>query len=206
MFELPTLFLNRSNGRVIMNGNNEDYVNTRVEDHSWYVGEMDREGANQILSKFPTCTFLVRLRVEKGKPLGYALSLRSDTDVKHMKIMNSCDLSDDSPANGTNSQTEYFLSDTRKFKSIVELVHWFCRHSLRESFNGLDTTLRFPIGELSIVEAQYEFYSEEKNMLPLKPGDRVTIIDKSGDAQGWWKACDGRKIGYIPKEFVSQVS
>ena len=144
--------------------------------------------------------------MEKGKPLGYALSLRSDTDVKHMKIMNSCDLSDDSPANGTNSQTEYFLSDTRKFKSIVELVHWFCRHSLRESFNGLDTTLRFPIGELSIVEAQYEFYSEEKNMLPLKPGDRVTIIDKSGDAQGWWKACDGRKIGYIPKEFVSQVS
>lgn len=66
----------RSNGRVIMNGNNEDYVNTRVEDHSWYVGEMDREGANQILSKFPTCTFLVRLRVEKGKPLRYALSLK----------------------------------------------------------------------------------------------------------------------------------
>ena len=60
-----------------------------MEDHSWYVGDMDREGANQRLSKFPSCTFLVRRRVENGKPLGYALSLRSDTDVKHMKIMNS---------------------------------------------------------------------------------------------------------------------
>ena len=198
----------RNGGRIIMNGNNEDYVNTRIEDHSWYVGEMDREGANQTLSKFPTCTFLVRLRVENGKPLGYALSLRSDMDVKHMKIMNSCcELNDpEAAATVSNNQMEYFLSDTRKFKSIVELVHWFCRHSLRESFNGLDTTLRFPIGELSIVEAQYEFYSEEKNMLPLKIGDKVTIIDKSGDAQGWWKACDGRKIGYIPKEFVNQVS
>jgi hypothetical protein len=194
--------MSRNGGQRMVNGNNEDYVNTRIEDHSWYVGEMDREGANQRLSKFPTCTFLVRLRVEKGKPLGYALSLRSEADVKHMKIMNSSELS----VNDTNNQTEYFLSDTRKFKSIVELVHWFCRHSLRESFNGLDTTLRFPIGELSIVEAQYEFYSEEKNMLPLKPGDKVTIIDKSGDSQGWWKACDGSKIGYIPKEFVTAIS
>ena len=166
---------------------------------------MDREGANQILSEFPTCTFLVRRRVENGKPLGYALSLRSDTDVKHMKIMNSTELGA-SEVTGQNNKVEYFLADTRKFKSIVELVHWFCRHSLRESFNGLDTTLRFPIGELSIVEAQYEFYTEEKNMLPLKPGDKVTIIDKSGDAQGWWKACDGRKIGYIPKEFVTPIS
>ena len=196
--------INRNGGDVGLNGNNEDYVNTRIEDHSWYVGEMDRDGANQILSRFPTCTFLVRLRVENGKPIGYALSLRSDTDVKHMKIMNSSDLSTNG-LDSTNNQIEYFLSDTRKFKSIVELVAWFCRHSLKESFNGLDTTLRFPIGELTIVEAQYEFFSEEKNMLSLKPGDRITIIDKSGDEQGWWKACDGRKIGYIPKEFVTSI-
>ena len=33
------------------------------------------------------------------------------------------------------------------------------------------------------------------------------MLDKiTGDAQGWWKACDGRKIGYIPKEFVTTIS
>ncbi len=34
---------------------------------------------------------------------------------------------------------------------------------------------------------------------------QISIIDKSGDKEGWWKAFDGRKIGYIPKEFVVPI-
>ena len=44
----------------------------------------------------------------------------------------------------------------------------------------MDTYLRFSIGELSIVEAQYEFSpaQSDRNMLSLSPGDKVTVIGK----------------------------
>jgi guanine nucleotide exchange factor VAV len=69
----------------------------------------------------------------------------------------------------------YFLSETRKFRSVVELVTFYSRNSLKESFNGLDTTLRFPIGEVFLVKAKFDFIppADQKNMLPLKTGDEV---------------------------------
>ena len=45
----------------------------------------------------------------------------------------------------------YFLSETRKFRSVVELVTFYSRNSLKESFKGLDTPLRFPVGEVTLV-------------------------------------------------------
>ena len=52
--------------------------------------------------------FLVRCRVHatNGEKLGYALSLKTELDVKHMKI--------DSTKAGGNF---FYLSDTRKFRS-----------------------------------------------------------------------------------------
>ena len=70
-------------------GGNPEYVNTsRIEDHSWFVGEMDREGANVTLMRYPPGTYLVRKRVnaDNGEFAGYALSLRTEGDVKHMKV------------------------------------------------------------------------------------------------------------------------
>jgi hypothetical protein len=37
----------------------------------------------------------------------------------------------------------YYFSKTRKFPSVVELVTWYSRNSLRESFHGLDHSLQF---------------------------------------------------------------
>ena len=70
----------------------------------------------------------------------------------------------------------YFLSETRKFKSVVELVTFYSRNSLKESFHGLDTTLRFPIGEVFRVKAKFDFVPppDQKTMLPLKTGDEVS--------------------------------
>ena len=68
-------------------------------------------------------------------------------------------------------------------RSVVELVSWFSRNSLKEAFSGLDATLRFSVGELSLVEATFDFSppaaaggvnaGDKGNMLPLK----VTSID-----------------------------
>ena len=204
-----------------LNGSHPDYVNTRMEDHPWFVGEMDRESANQTLARYPPGTFLVRRRVVDREFVGYALSLRTDGDVKHMKINSSAESplgnslthleswSDSRQSSGasTASSTDYYLADSRKFKSIMELVYWYSQHSLRECFNCLDTNLSFSIGELTIMEAKYEFSPtpDHRNMLPLRVGDKVTIIDRSGETTGWWKACLGHRIGYIPKDFVIAV-
>ncbi len=179
---------------------NPDYINTKMEEHSWYVGKMDRDSANSRLAIYPTNTFLVRERVQRGQTegLGHALSLKTQDGVKHMKI-----------CTGGNSEKDsgnvFYLSDTRKFRSVVELVSWFSRNSLKESFSGLDTTLQFSVGELFIAEAQFDWSPTEKNMLPLRQGDRLTVMDKMGDSRGWWKAFDGSRVGFIPKNYVEEV-
>ena len=171
-----------------------------------YVGVMNREEAQQTLRPYPISTFLVRCRGNPGPSSsmhpGYAISLKtSENDVKHMKILD-------------NLNDDYFLSDHRMFKSVTELVSYHSQHSLNESFKGLDTTLRFPIKELFIVEAIHPFDPEasspnnaEKNLLPLQIGERVVILDKLSETQGWWKACNGlHRIGYVPKSFVKILS
>ena len=136
-----------------MNCNNENCANTSIEDYSWYVGEMDRREANKLLSRFPIGTFLIRLRAGMEKSQGYALSLRSEDDVKHMKIMSYGDLTTNNQSE-INNEVEYYLSEKRKFKSIVKLVEWFCQRSLKENLRWwLDTTLTYPI--------------------PFNPGDKV---------------------------------
>ena len=160
---------------------------------------MDRENATRNLAPFPLGTFLVRCRVNLAEP-NYAISLKtgSVSDVKHMKIL-------------SNLNDEFYLSDNRKFKSVVELVSYFSRSSLKESFSGLDCNLRFSIKDLLIVEAQHKFDPEaqspnggnENNLLALDIGDRVIVLDKLSENQGWWKACDAtNRIGYIPKSYV----
>ncbi|CAB4060206.1 VAV [Lepeophtheirus salmonis] len=127
---------------VSMNGNNKDYINTQMEDHPWYVDDVDRDLANLKLADYPTSTFLVRRRAQGG----FALSVKtSEGDVKHMKILSNSD------------DETYFLSDQITFRSIVELVNFYSRNSLKESFHGLNLKLRFPVGELSIVVALYDF-------------------------------------------------
>ena len=54
-----------------------EYVNTRMEEHPWFVGDMDRDQANESMKLYPIGTFLVRARLLAGERVGYALSLRT---------------------------------------------------------------------------------------------------------------------------------
>ena len=54
-----------------------EYVNTRIEEHAWFVGDMDRDQANISMQLYPIGTFLVRARLQAGERVGYALSLRT---------------------------------------------------------------------------------------------------------------------------------
>ena len=180
---------------------NPDYINTRIEEHSWYVDQMDRETANNRLKDFPSGAFLVR----RGR-LGYALSLRHEYDVKHMKIES---FEDDEDFGGCKV---YFLSETHKFTSVVEMIAWYSNNSLKESFQGLDNILQFPVGELCLVEARYDFVPSEQdggnssnNQLSLTKGERLTVLDKLDENSNWWVAYSKNRCGYIPKNFVVEL-
>lgn len=174
---MPRPPLNFSLSTLTLTNGNPDYINTNMEEHTWFVGEMDRNKANTTLALYPVFTFLVRCRVQNGERVGYALSLKTPDDVKHMKIQSTAPLQGND-ADLLGHQTHgsmlddialFYLSETRKFRSIVELVTYYSRNSLKESFTGLDASLSFSIGELSIVEAAFDFAPNpaEQNMLPL---------------------------------------
>ena len=42
--------------------------------------------------------------------------------------------------------------------------------------------------------AEYDYAANQPNQLSLSRGDRIAIINKAGDARGWWK---GRKDGRV---------
>jgi len=172
-----------------------EYVNTRMEEHPWFVGDMDRDQANESMKLYPIGTFLVRARLLAGERVGYALSLRTKEDTKHMKIN-----SGEHPDWGT----KFYLSESHAFRSMVELISNYTQNSLKESFAGLDMTLKFQFRDLSLARACYDFIPDqsESNMLTFKSGDVLAVIDTMGDT-GWWKAIKDNRIGYIPKDFVT---
>lgn len=172
-----------------------EYVNTRMEEHPWYVGDMDRDQANESMKLYPIGTFLVRARLLAGERVGYALSLRTKEDTKHMKIN-----SGEHPDWGT----KFYLSESHAFRSMVELISNYTQNSLKESFAGLDMTLKFQFRDLSLARACYDFTPDqsESNMLIFKSGEILAVIDTMGDT-GWWKAIKDNRIGYIPKDFVT---
>ena len=84
-----------------------EYVNTRIEEHAWFVGDMDRDQANVSMQLYPLGTFLVRARLQAGERVGYALSLRTKEDTKHMKI---------NSGEHVDWGTKFYLSESQAFR------------------------------------------------------------------------------------------
>ncbi|GFQ97213.1 protein vav [Trichonephila clavata] len=109
----------------------------------------------------------------------------------------------------------FYLSETKYFKSIVELVNWYKENSLSESFNGLHVTLMIPYKKalaglnnesiLGYAEALYDFQGNSPNMLTLHKGDRIIILSKAGNQKGWWKGQIGENVGYFPYLYVKEI-
>lgn len=105
------------------------YVNFILDDHPWFSGRMDRDQAQALLEKMPHGTFLVRVSPKHNG--SYVISLNHNGQVKHMRIYVSKD-------------NQLYLSQNRYFKSVIELVSWYEKNSLVESFHMLDGCLSIP--------------------------------------------------------------
>ncbi|XP_034948388.1 protein vav [Chelonus insularis] len=163
----------------------------------WFVGEMGRDAAAHKLEAREDGTYMLRIR-PPGKPrlkheTNYALSVKNDGVVKHVRIFKR-------DVNGTEL---YYLSESRFFKSVVELVEYYERASLAENFENLDQRLLWPFRRV-LAKALFDFRAVERNQLTLRRGCRVVVLSKEGDAKGWWKGKIGDQVGFFPKEYVEE--
>lgn len=181
------------------NGETSPWVDHRhLNEYLWFVGEMGRDRASHLLERRVNGTFLLRIRPQgptHANETAYALSLKTDDKVKHMKVYGK----------QMDGSLQFYLSESRFFKSIVELINCYEQSSLGENFVGLDETLKLPYRQVVAV-AEYDFLSSEPGHLPLRKGCHVLILGKEKDASGWWKGKVQDKIGFFPKNYVRELS
>lgn len=173
-----------------------------LERHAWFAGEMSRDTAEAVLRNTQPGTFLLRSRVRDSSRScdpGYALSLKTGDEIKHMKVVQSYD----SLYGGRSFQ--YFLSEAYSFRSVVELVHHYESNSLREAFRGLDAVLEIPWKyKFHTAKVMADYGSADNNLLPIFKDQHIVVVSKEGDATGWWKGRFGDQEGYFPKEYVKE--
>ncbi|XP_076314023.1 protein vav-like isoform X2 [Tachypleus tridentatus] len=181
----------------------ESYVNLNLEEQAWFAGTMDRDTASVRLENLPSGTFL--LRVSPKQNGGYAISLNYNNQVKHMRVCM------------TEDGQHFYLSESKYFKTIVELIKWYEENTLAESFSGLNIKLLVPykkalnltngaVESVGLAVAIHDFTGASHNVLSLQKGDSVTIISKAGGDKGWWKGKIGDRVGYFPLAYVQELS
>ncbi|XP_014206932.1 protein vav isoform X2 [Copidosoma floridanum] len=164
----------------------------------WYVGEMGRDAAATKLEQRENGTYMVRIRPPTGHPrlkdeTNYALSIKADDVVRHIRIFKR----------EVDGADLYYLSESRFFKSVVELVEYYERVSLAENFENLDQRLLWPFRRV-LAKALFDYRGGERNQLSLRKGCRVVVLSKEGEAKGWWKGKIGDQVGFFPKEYVEE--
>ncbi|XP_059391062.1 guanine nucleotide exchange factor VAV3-like isoform X2 [Carassius carassius] len=192
----------------------------------WFAGPMERLQAEAALLNRRSSTYLVRHRSREFNE--YAISIKYNNDVKHIKILTKEGL--------------FHIAENRKFRSILELIEYYKHHSLREGFRTLDTTLLFAYREpengantpllcglsfltpagysfvppssapfwsvftpkvLGVAIARYDFSSRDTRELTLQEGDVVKIYSKTG-ANGWWRGEVNGRVGWFPSTYVEE--
>lgn len=108
-----------------------------LEKHAWFVGPMTREAAQTVLEHEPHGSFLVRISPKQRG--SFAISINFNGHVKHIRVCRTPD-------------EQYFLSQTKCFSSICDLVEWYEDNSLADSFHGLNVSLAFPCRSLAGIQ------------------------------------------------------
>ncbi|EEB17268.1 protein vav, putative [Pediculus humanus corporis] len=137
-----------------------------LKDCLWFVGEMGRKTATSLLENEMDGTYLLRIRPQRPTNPSetiYAISLKTNEKVKHMKVY-------EENVEGTLS---YYLSLSRFFKSIIELITYYQHVSLEENFVGLDVKLQWPFSKNLTFTNEMDFSTAESNRLLPRADCRV---------------------------------
>ncbi|XP_017880659.1 protein vav isoform X2 [Ceratina calcarata] len=157
----------------------------------WFVGEMERDTASNKLEPREDGTYMLRVRPAGQPRLKH--ETKADGAVKHIRVFKR----------DVEGADVYYLSESRFFKSVIELIEYYERESLSENFEKLDQRLLWPYRRV-IATALFDFRGGERNQLSLRRGCKVVVLSKEGDAKGWWKGKIGDQVGFFPKEYVEE--
>ncbi|CAL1533587.1 unnamed protein product, partial [Lymnaea stagnalis] len=151
----------------------------------WYVGEMERQQAQQVLDPLPDGTFLIRVTNNPARPGELSLSIKYANAVRHIKVNRS-------------PEGLFYLAELRYFSSVQELVDYYQNNELVDSFPDVCTTLKFPYKRclisssggpkvLGYAVAIYDYAATSTSQVTLQVNDRIAILSKTGQDKGWWK-------------------
>jgi guanine nucleotide exchange factor VAV len=173
------------------------FMEEELANQPWFVGKMERGMAQKWLEPLLAGTFLIRESMNVDRPGQYALSIKFGSNVRHIKV------------NQSPSDSLYYLAECKKFRSIPELVHFYQRNTLEDSFPELQTTLTIPYKDalrtnsnLGMCTAQFDYAANQPNQLSLRVGDRIVILSRAGGFRGWWKGSLNGRTGYFPRAYV----
>ncbi|XP_060561933.1 proto-oncogene vav-like isoform X3 [Ruditapes philippinarum] len=128
-----------------------------LEQMDWYVGPLARDQAGERMKKLPDGTYLVRDSENPQRKGNPALSIKFSGTVRHIKIEK-------------NSENMYYMADTRFFHSLPELIEFYQKNSLSDSFPEVQTNLLYPYKSVaSNPQATNGITSPLRVALPPKP-------------------------------------
>lgn len=116
-------------------------------------------------------------------------------------------------SNINGSEIKYYLSLSKYFNSVEELIENYHHNSLRENFERCEkvadycrfdsflfcrleehTKLEWPYKQI-IAEALTTFFPQENGQLHLNTKEQVTVIDLNGYREGWWRGKTENGVG-----------
>ncbi|XP_017282357.1 proto-oncogene vav isoform X2 [Kryptolebias marmoratus] len=187
----------------------QPYISRPAPDLSgflWFAGHMDRNAAKNLLMPRSNGTFLVRQK-DAGE---FAISLKFNMDIRHIRI--------------TSSEGLYRINEKKAFRSLVEMIEFYQKNSLKEYFRDVDTTLQTPykqpeqsgssnntpnttpggsIRSLGVARARYDYSARDRTELSLQEGDTIRILSKKGHS-GWWRGEVYGRVGLFPANYVEE--
>ncbi|CAH8443856.1 unnamed protein product [Schistosoma intercalatum] len=169
--------------------------------YDWYVGEMDRLEAVNLLSNCIDGTFLVRLSKSAERMGEYSLSVVYG-HPRHIRIQRF--------SSSDNSCITYGLCELEQFPNIPCVIENYSKVSLNRCFDEVDITLLYPYQKcpsspLFYVRANFDFHdTSNSRFLNLKGGDRIAVVSRAAEDRGWWKGWLNGRIGFFPISFVTR--
>uniref|UniRef100_A0A8C5QU97 Uncharacterized protein n=1 Tax=Leptobrachium leishanense TaxID=445787 RepID=A0A8C5QU97_9ANUR len=155
--------------------------------YPWFVGNVERPQADNLLKAHVSGTYLIRERPAEAER--FAISIKFNEEVKHIKVV--------------EEDNWIHITEAKKFERLLELVEYYQTHSSCSSRTPTKPPVFTP-RPVGTAVARYNFAARDMRELSLRGGDVVKIYSRIGGDQGWWKGETNGRIVWFPSTYVEE--